>query len=747
VTNPNPLVLDYGGQPPGKPTALPLEPANIPLEMKERAQFVCWRSEFHNERWTKVPYQPNGQKAKVNDPSTWHTWTTCLGAYQDEFGSFDGVMFALSADDPYTFIDLDHCADPLDGFIEPWANEICGQFTSYTEKSPSNSGIHILIKAKLPAGGHNNQEKGLEIYDQGRFVTMTGHSIGDVPINARQGETNTLVKEHWPQDFAPAAPLKKHPIDVNQSHQFTDDDIIGLMAKAANGTKVMALWEGEFADYASQSEADLALCNHIAFYSQDAGQIDSLFRQSALYRPKWDEKHGSQAYGEITIATALANVGDTYKGKPRAITKTVSTVVDGNESQPPVTIIPAAHQKPFKPALVAQAIKDMGYRFAMGDGRLYMYQSGVYIPANGPLQTLLIGVFGDDWQPRQVEAVQTFLEHDSPGLWDTPPADRINMKNGIFNLKTGELEDQSPDFLSSIQLNINHDAGAECPRIQQFISGIVEEDAQVTIYQMVGYLCTADNTAQKAFLLVGGGANGKGTLLRVITKMLGKQNVSAIPLQKLTTDRFAKAGLYGKLANIAGDISSERLTETSEFKGLVGGDMQMGEHKYGHAFAFTPFARHVFSINEIFESSDTGYAFRRRWTVIPFPHTFPVKDMDSRLQTPGEMAGFFNLALDAWRNAGGQFTIGDAITKAGEQFHEAIDPVVSFLKEKTVTGAVEEYHVKKPDLYQAYRQWCEANGRRPLSARKFNERVAQTGAIIKILHGVDTWYGIGLVKP
>jgi putative DNA primase/helicase len=296
-------------------------------------------------------------------------------------------------------------------------------------------------------------------------------------------------------------------------------------------------------------------------------------------------------------------------------------------------------------------------------------------------------------------------------------------------------------------LNISHDAGADCPRIQSFISQIVPDDAQATIYEMVGYLCTADNTAQKAFLLVGDGANGKGTLLRVITKMLGKQNVSAIQLQKLATDRFAKAGLYGKLANIAGDISSERLTETSEFKGLVGGDMQTGEHKYGHAFAFTPFARHVFSINQMFESSDTGYAFLRRWVVIPFPHTFPVTDMDTKLQAPGEMAGFFNLALDAWRNAGGQFTIGDSITKAGEQFHEAIDPVVSFVKEMTVIGTVEEYQVKKPLLYQTYRQWCEANGRKPLSARKLNERVAQTGAIIKILHGVDTWYGIGLVKP
>jgi putative DNA primase/helicase len=179
---------------------------------------------------------------------------------------------------------------------------------------------------------------------------------------------------------------------------------------------------------------------------------------------------------------------------------------------------------------------------------------------------------------------------------------------------------------------------------------------------------------------------------------------------------------------------------------LVGGDIQLGEHKYGHPFPFRPFARHLFSINQMFESSDTGYAFLRRWVVIPFPYKFPVTDMDTKLQTPAELSGFFNLALEAWRNGRGQFTIGDSIAKAGEQFREAIDVVVAFLKEKTVQGAAEEYQVEKPRLYQIYRQWCEDNGRKPLSKQKFNQRVAQF-ASIRIRTGVEIWFGIRLVKP
>jgi putative DNA primase/helicase len=394
-----------------KPVAIGLKASNIPAELKTLKQFTCWSYTWRNSRWIKLPVQPNDEVAKSNDPTTWDTWEACLESYQYYEDTLDGIMIALSSSDPYFGIDLDHCR--LDEINEPWVNEIIGRFGSYTEKSPSGTGIRILGRGKLPAGGHNDKKSGVEVYDSSRFLTITGNRIGNTPIMECQEQLNVLVKKYWPQDFEAPSPQKKHPIDVNQSHQFSDDEIIGLMANAANSPKIMALLEGDFSGYASQSEADLALVNCIKFYSQDGAQIDRLFRKSGLMREKWDEKHGSQTYGDKTIGKALASLGDTYKGKAKAITEPagVSPIRD-------IPIIPAAHQKPFRPALVAQAIKEAGYRFAMGDGRLYMYQGGVYIPANGPLQTLLIRVFGDDWQPRQVEAVQIFLEHDSKDLWD-----------------------------------------------------------------------------------------------------------------------------------------------------------------------------------------------------------------------------------------------------------------------------------------------------------------------------------------
>jgi putative DNA primase/helicase len=120
---------------PDKPIALSLEPGNIPLELTERKQFVCWRNEFHNGRWTKVPYQPNGQKAKANDPTTFHTWESGLAGYHDEFSGYDGINIGLTSGDPYVAIDLDGCVDAQNGTIEPWAQEIIGRFAS-SESSP-----------------------------------------------------------------------------------------------------------------------------------------------------------------------------------------------------------------------------------------------------------------------------------------------------------------------------------------------------------------------------------------------------------------------------------------------------------------------------------------------------------------------------------------------------------------------------------------------------------------------------------
>ena len=150
-------------------------PENMPDDLKALQQWVLWRRERHEHagRWTKRPYNPSQphQRAKTNDPATWGTFGQCLRVFQGN-GGFSGIGFVFSESDPFAGVDLDKCILPGGG-LEASAAQIVERLNSYTELSPSGSGLHIIMKAKLPPSG---RRKGtVEMYDQGRYFTMTGH--------------------------------------------------------------------------------------------------------------------------------------------------------------------------------------------------------------------------------------------------------------------------------------------------------------------------------------------------------------------------------------------------------------------------------------------------------------------------------------------------------------------------------------------------------------------------------------------
>jgi putative DNA primase/helicase len=146
----------------------------IPQELKDWNQWVCWKAEYRNGKWTKVPYNPNnGQKAKSNDPSTWGSFESAYHQYGQN--GYDGIGYMLSNDDPFTGFDFDHCRNPKTGEIEPKIQEYVDRLNSYTEISPSENGIRIFVKAKLPEGRRKNAN--IEVYNSGRYLTLTGHRI------------------------------------------------------------------------------------------------------------------------------------------------------------------------------------------------------------------------------------------------------------------------------------------------------------------------------------------------------------------------------------------------------------------------------------------------------------------------------------------------------------------------------------------------------------------------------------------
>src|SRR6266571_847570 len=285
-------------------------------ELQAHPQWVCWRKEHRRGKPTKIPYNAaTGQWAKSDAPATWATYAQAVQAQRA--GSYDGIGYMFHRD--YTGVDLDHCVHE-DGSIDPWAQAYLDRLKSYAEYSPSNTGIHILVRGTVPSGlrrrvpGAPHPEAAIEMYCERRYFTVTGAHVEGTPTTI---EACPVLAPLYTQLSTPNKPQQRAAPsgDVSTS----DEALLVKAMHAKNGAAFRALWQGNISSYVSQSEAELALCNMLAFWTgNDAHRIDRLFRRSALYRrDKWDRPARSgETYGQGTIARAIAGCTETYSLHP-----------------------------------------------------------------------------------------------------------------------------------------------------------------------------------------------------------------------------------------------------------------------------------------------------------------------------------------------------------------------------------------------------------------------------------------------
>ncbi len=291
----------------------------IPEELRIRKGWVAWKFKTVDGKNRKVPINARtGGNAKSNLPETWSTGLTAYAFYlnHNNGGGIQGIGYVVSESDLYVGIDLDHCRNSETGEINPWGQDKIVRFNSYSEISPSGTGIRIFTKGKLPKEGRKKGD--FEIYDTLRFFTITGHHIEGTPltIEHRQDEINEIHREI----FGDKTEVKNTPIKPSSTISLPDHEIITKAKRAKNGNKFICLYQGDINGYPSQSEADLALVSILSFYTQDPSTLDRLFRISGLYGPKWDEVHFSngQTYGQHTIEIALRDIREVYKGPIQA---------------------------------------------------------------------------------------------------------------------------------------------------------------------------------------------------------------------------------------------------------------------------------------------------------------------------------------------------------------------------------------------------------------------------------------------
>lgn len=268
--------------------------------------------------------------------------------------------------------------------------------------------------------------------------------------------------------------------------------------------------------------------------------------------------------------------------------------------------------KVFLYANAAQNLLNTGLHVAKGAQQLYLYHNGRYVPGEELLRGHLANDLASDWSPARADAIGRWLYDSAPDLWERPPLDRVNVANGILDLASAALVPHTPEFLSPVQCPIAHDPEARPTLMTRFLHQVLPGDGARLVLKLSGWLLVPDTSMQVAALFVGDGANGKSVLLAAMEALVGPENVSHHSLHVLSHNRFATADLYGKLANIAADIPGVALEDTSVFKAMTGGDRLQAERKFRPSFSFTPFARLIFSGQEVPPAPDRSYGYQRR---------------------------------------------------------------------------------------------------------------------------------------
>jgi len=405
----------------------------------------------------------------------------------------------------------------------------------------------------------------------------------------------------------------------------------------------------------------------------------------------------------------------------------------------------------FNPVLLGRQLKKQAHLRLGEDQRLWRYVNGVYRPDGDKwVEAQARELLDEDYRPNRASATLAWCRAELTSLRVSDDLRFINVQNGLLDWRTGTLHPHSPDVASMVQLPVEYHPEAKCPTVGAFLRQVLPKDAHWSALEIAGLLLIPEPKYRKAMMLLGDGDNGKSTFLHLVRSLLGNENVTHHPLQAFGDSRFSAADLYGRLANICGDLDARALRRGDLFKVIVGGsDRINAEFKFGQTFSFVPRARLVFSANEAPATADQTPAYFGRWVVVPFPNKFVKgenmdEDLPQKLTAPEELSGFLNLALKGLRRltARGYFEESASMRQAGASYRAKADTVAGFVRDCCVVAPDEV--VGRSYLHKVYTQWCKNSNRHPISAQRFNDHLPTLAPVEVFKSGVEKWRGIGL---
>lgn len=727
---------------------------NTPDELKP-LRWAVWRSVPRDDgKIGKPPRNPaTGQMIGADKPELWGTFDEVIAAHAG--GNWDGIGVLLQADTGIVGIDLDGI-DTLTAKGTPLRRLMkhAQEAGAYIERSPSGNGARVFVRGTLP-GNKGRRKGGIELYNDKRFLTVTGHGSGGVI------DGQWLIDELLTLIGGEVAPSAIQPATQGE----VDPNIVGTLVSWA-AENHPRLWEGRWneplhemasgAEYPSQSEADFALIGHIAREAAKRGistpelleaNVAAVFGCSGLYRPEKRRQIENYAIPKA-VESALKSLMTVAGNSPATdfATAEPGDITAGR-------LFATVHRG--KLLYVSQAGRWLGW-----EGHRWAWcacgeeMAAAKKIAAGALQwaSKLYAEDAEKHKRRMAFAMRLQnlnrleamieLAKSEPGMpvghmaeLDADPW-LLGVRNGVVNLKDASLLAPAPDMRITRQVAAEYHDHAACPRWLNFLDQVFDGDADTIgfIQRAAGYTLTGTTTEEVLFICYGGGANGKSVFANVLSTILADYGQMAPP-SLLTLRRDGDASPRNDVARLCG----ARLVQINELnqgdqlneqvvKMLAGREMLSARFLHKEYFDFWPTTKPWLRTNHrpVITGEDDG--IWRRIMLIPFKRKFPEGARDPWLETrlleerDGILAWMVRGCLE-WQRSG--LKPSPLVRKESAIYRKESDLLGEFLDEKTEPDPNER--IEQATAYSLWRQWADANGVRHGSKASFTRKLSERG--------------------
>ncbi len=760
----------------------PSEFENFPIELRHLNQWVVRRGKQPVNPWT-------GGSAQANNPNTWTDFQTALAVC--EAGGYDGIGLELS-NNGIVGIDRDHCISLETGEVDPEALKMVEYLNSYTEISPSGTGLHIWAYGDIPTDGRNNRKIGLEMYKARHYLTVTGNVFGPVrPLAHREKEIAELYAEVFPDKAAipppPAAP--------------SDDSLLEIGLQ--RDRELADCWNGARKN-GNESSDDMALMNKLAYWcSRNVEQMVTAFLRSPHAAQK-DEKHQKKAERKDYLLRTAKKAAD----------ECARTAAEDNQNyrrksaQEDFSVAigtPTHFINPIESAKALQryTLDDMGAARLFADtfrGQVlylpeyksyWVYANGAWRQDKGDLMVRQLAKKMADYvrdvippppksgkseEPVPLDQAEKkkdtwtayrkhygkyrFLRYRKALIQDAQDElggraadfDRqpllFNLKNGTLNLQSMTLQKHDSADKISKMANVVYSPDAHCERFERFITEITEgkQERADILQKALGYSLKGEANEECYFTAIGEKTrNGKGTLFDTVLNIFGSYGAQmdfntiarggAKDGSRATPDLARLIGIRFALANEPekGVCINEAL-----LKQLTGGDDITARPLYGDLIEFKPVFKLFVTANSKPTVSDDSLFSSGRIKLLPFTRHFSEEEQDTNLKssfrTEQAKSGILN-----WLLAGYQKYCVEGIKDTPEmkalvgEYRRENDYIGQYLDDRFNFSANGKTTLKA--IRCDYASWCSVVGTKPLGLKGFKEELEKRSIEIKFIHG------------